>query len=204
MGQNMTGKDPLAKLSMLLAKLPGVGRRSAERMALKLAREQGTLVRDLIAALGEVEATLKACSLCGSITRKDEDPCQLCTDPRRDDAVLCVVEDPADIVLIERAGGFRGRYHSLMGKLSPMKGEGVADLRIEALLKRIVSRGVKEVILALGSDVESDATISFLRQVLSSKKVAISRLAFGIPAGSEIAYSDPVTLARALEGRTRL
>lgn len=200
----MNGRDPLAKLAQLLAKLPGVGRRSAERMALKLARDQGTLVRDLVAALGDVEANLKACSRCGSITRRDEDPCPLCTDPRRDDTLLCVVEDPSDIVLIERAGGFRGRYHSLMGKLSPMKGEGVEDLRIEALIKRIDEKGVKEVILALGSDVESDATVSFLRQVLASKKVVISRLAFGIPAGSEIAYSDPVTLARALEGRTRL
>ncbi len=200
----MNGRDPLAKLAQLLAKLPGVGRRSAERMALKLARDQGTLIRDLVAALGDVEANLKACSQCGSITRRNEDPCPLCTDARRDDALLCVVEDPSDIVLIERAGGFRGRYHSLMGKLSPMKGEGVEDLRIEALIKRIGDKGVKEVILALGSDVESDATVSFLRQVLASKKVVISRLAFGIPAGSEIAYSDPVTLARALEGRTRL
>ena len=115
--------------------------------------------------------------------------------------MLCVVEDPGDILLIERAGDYRGRYHSLMGKLSPMKGEGLGDLRVDALIKRIESDGVQEVILALGTDVESDATAAFLSHSLTGRKIRVSRLAFGIPAGSDLSYADPVTLARALKGR---
>lgn len=196
--------DALARLSSLLGKLPGVGRRSAERMAMKLARDGGPLIGELVAALRDVETNLTACSQCGSITRKTENPCRLCTDPRRESRLLCVVEDPADIALIERAGAYRGRYHALMGKLSPMRGEGVEDIRVEALLKRVERDGVGEVVLALGSDVESDATASFLKDALVAKRVVVSRLAFGIPAGSELAYSDPVTLARAMEGRTKV
>ena len=193
--------EPLDKLTGLLGRLPGVGRRSAERMALKLARDSRGLVRDLILALEDLDAKVCACSLCGSITLKTEDPCSLCRDARRDNRVICVVEDPGDILLIERTGHFRGRYHALMGKLSPMKGEGVQDLRVESLLKRIDGEGVEEVILALNSDVESDATSSFLQHALSTRKVKVSRLAFGIPAGSAIAYSDSVTLSRALQNR---
>jgi len=170
-------------------------------MALKLARDSRGLVRDLILALEDLDAKVCACSLCGGITLKTEDPCSLCRDARRDNRVICVVEDPGDILLIERTGHFRGRYHALMGKLSPMKGEGVQDLRVESLLKRIDGEGVEEVILALNSDVESDATSSFLQHALSTRKVKVSRLAFGIPAGSAIAYSDSVTLSRALQNR---
>lgn len=197
----MSNLEPLDRLSSLLGRLPGIGRRSAERMAMKLARDGGGLVRDLIAALQDVDARVRVCSLCGTITLKTEDPCGLCRDPRRDGTLLCVVEDPADIVLIERSGGFRGRYHSLGGRISPMKGEGVGDLRVESLLKRIESEKIEEVILATNSDTEGDATASFLRQLLASRNVRLSRLAFGLPAGSEIAYSDPVTLSRALEHR---
>ncbi len=193
--------EPLDKLTSLLGRLPGVGRRSAERMALKLARDSRGLVRDLILALQELDAKVGACTLCGGITLKTEDPCSLCRDARRDSRVICVVEEPGDILLIERTGCFRGRYHALMGKLSPMKGEGVQDLRVESLLKRIDGEGVEEVILALNSDVESDATSSFLQHALSTREVKVSRLAFGIPAGSAIAYSDSVTLSRALQNR---
>ncbi len=193
--------EPLDKLTSLLGRLPGVGRRSAERMALKLARDSRGLVRDLILALQDLDAKVCACSLCGGITLKTEDPCSLCRDARRDSRVICVVEDPGDILLIERTGYFRGRYHALMGKLSPMKGEGVQGMRVESLLKRIDGEGIEEVILALNSDVESDATSSFLQHALSTRKVKVSRLAFGIPAGSAIAYSDSVTLSRALQNR---
>ena len=193
--------EPLDKLTSALGRLPGVGRRSAERMALKLARDSRGLVRDLIAALQEVDAKVCACTRCGGITLKAEDPCSLCRDPRRDSRVICVVEDPGDILLMERTGEFRGRYHALMGRISPMKGEGLQDLRVEALLKRIDEEKVEEVILALNSDVESDATSAFLQHSLATRKVKVSRLAFGIPAGSEIAYSDPVTLSRALQNR---
>ena len=114
------------------------------------------------------------------------------------------MEDAGDILLMERMGEFRGRYHALMGKISPMRGEGPDNLRVESLLKRIDQEGIEEVILALNSDVESDATAAFLQHALSSRKVKVSRLAFGIPAGSEIAYSDPVTLSRALQNRRPL
>ena len=197
----MNSIEPLDKLTSLLGRLPGVGRRSAERMALKLARDSRGLVRDLIGALQDVDTKVCTCSLCGGITLKEEDPCSLCRDPKRDSHVICVVEDPGDILLMERTAGFRGRYHALMGKISPMKGEGLQDLRVESLLKRIDREGVEEVILALNSDVESDATSAFLQHALSTRKVKVSRLAFGIPAGSAIAYSDSVTLSRALQNR---
>ncbi|HBA86294.1 MAG TPA: recombination protein RecR [Verrucomicrobia bacterium] len=197
----MNAHDPLNRLTVVLSRLPGIGRRSAERIAVKLTRDPGTLIKDLVLALQEVEQRLTACSRCGNITLRTEDPCRLCTDSRRDSRQLCVVEDPSDISMIERAGDFNGRYHALMGKLSPMKGEGMQNLRVDALIQRIHDEKVEEVILALNSDVESDATASFLAHALSGLPVRISRLAFGIPAGSEISYSDPVTLARALHGR---
>ncbi|MBN1268920.1 MAG: recombination protein RecR [Kiritimatiellae bacterium] len=200
----MSTPKPVENLAQVLGRLPGVGRRSAERMALRLAREAGGLAADLDAALRDVMNAVQICSLCGNLTIKGKDPCALCSDPRRDDHVICVVEDPTDIGLIERAGEYRGRYHALMGKISPMEGEGVENLRIRTLLQRIDKEKVQEVILALNSDVESDATASFLKQVLSSRKVRVTRLAFGIPAGSEIAYSDPVTLSRAIQGRQAL
>lgn len=197
----MSEMESIRKLSMLLAKLPGVGRRSAERMAMKLARDGSGLIRNLVDALNDVQEEVSVCTSCGGLTDKTRNPCALCTDSRRDARMLCVVEDPGDILLIERAGDYRGRYHALMGKLSPMKGEGVGGLRVEALVKRIEADGVQEVILALGTDVESDATAVFLSHVLAGRKIRISRLAFGIPAGSDLSYADPVTLARALKGR---
>jgi recombination protein RecR len=147
---------------------------------------------------------LVPCARCGNITSRAENPCALCTDPRRDAALLCVVEEPADILIIERAGAFRGRYHALMGRLSPMRGEGVQNLRVNLLFERVRQEGVKEVILALNNDVESDATASYLQEALASLRVKVTRLARGIPAGSGLAYADAVTLARALENRQPL
>jgi recombination protein RecR len=170
-------------------------------MALKLARDSRGLVRDLVGALQEVDAKVCACTLCCGITLKAQNPCSLCQDPKRDSRVICIVEDPGDILLMERAAQFRGRYHALMGKISPMRGEGLQDLRVDSLLKRIDKDDVEEIILALNSDVESDATAAFLQHTLSTRKVKVSRLAFGMPAGSEIAYSDPVTLSRAIQNR---
>lgn len=200
----LSPQDPLARLVEALGRLPGIGRRSAERIAVRLARETEGVLPELIAALQDVREHIETCRLCGAITDKEHNPCPLCADPRREASVLCVVEDPSDIPLIERARAFRGRYFALMHKISPMQGLGVPDARIQFLLKRIESEKVQEVILALGTDVESDATVAFLRQVLARTNVKVSRLAFGIPAGSEIAYADPVTLARAIEGRTKL
>lgn len=191
----------LEKLISCLGKLPGIGRRSAERIAIGLVIKRETLCKEVIAALQDVGEKIVLCSRCGGLTPVDEDPCRLCTDPSRDSAMLCVVEDPSEILLIENAGGYRGRYHALMARISPMNQEGVDDLRMEALIRRLDSEPIQEVILALNYDVESDATASFIRDMLADRGIRISRPAMGLPAGSAIAYSDAVTIARAIRGR---
>jgi recombination protein RecR len=195
---------PLDKLIACFSKLPGIGRRSAERMALKLVTDSTGLLKETALALDEVGRQLRCCSRCGALTRQEQDPCRLCTDPARDSAVLCVVEDPADVLQIENAGGFRGRYHVLMGKLSPMQGMGLQHLRLDALNRRLQTEPIEEIILALNTDVESDATAALIRERLAGRNVKISRPAMGIPAGSGVAYSDAVTLARALSARQTL
>ena len=193
--------EPLNQLINRLARLPGVGRRSAERMAFRLALDTKSLRRDLVAALEDVEEHVCCCSQCGNLTLKSNDPCGICTDSRRDRQMVCVVEDPSGIQQIEAAGAYQGVYHCMMGKLSPMQGQDVPPESVERLLKRVRADRVREVILAFDSDVESDATTSYLHERLSGEGIQVTRLAFGIPAGSGIAYSDPVTLARALHGR---
>ncbi len=200
----MKPTESLERLKVLLARLPGVGRRSADRLAVAMARNREGYLHDLVATLQAVAREVVTCSLCGSMTSVAENPCRLCTDPRRDDRLLCVVEDPADIELVERSGIYRGRYHALMGRLSPARGEGPAALRIQSLLNRIQQGVVEEVILALNSDVESDATAMYLAERLQGHAVKVSRLARGIPAGSGLAYADPVTLEAALKHRTEV
>jgi len=193
--------EPLDRLIQLLGRLPGVGRRSAERMAWALARDAGGLARELSAVLSDTAQRITTCSRCGNLTARTEDPCRLCTDPRRDNHVVCVVEDPGDLVWIERSGAFRGRYHALMGRLSPMRGEGVAQTRMDALLARLKPEGIREVILALNTDTESEATARFLHEALTAQGVTVTRLARGLPTGSGVGYADGATLARALENR---
>lgn len=200
----MAEGEPLGELIRLLSRLPGVGRRSAERMAVRLARDSGTLKQDLVHALERVAAEVVVCSRCGNLTDRASDPCGLCTDAKRDHRILCVVEDPGDIARIEQAGGYRGLYHALMGKLSPMHGAGISHLRVQALEGRIREEGIHEVVLALNADVESEATASFLQEVLATHPVRLSRLGLGLPAGSGVAFADPITIARAMEARTSL
>ena len=195
---------PLDNLVAALSRLPSIGRRTAERMAMALVQDQKGLVRILAKALLEVEEKIICCERCGSITLTRSNPCDLCLQPRRDAHLLCLVESPADILKIEASHGFQGRYHALMGKLSPMHGISEKDLRIETLVKRIEDENFTEVIIALGTDVESDATASYLKEMLASKKVAVSRIAFGLPAGSAIEYSDSTTLFKALSGRQKM
>ena len=197
----MTGMEYLDRITQSLSKLPGIGRRSSERMAYRLAGETEGLLRDLVQALQDVAAHVRLCPRCGGITTLEDMPCRLCTNPNRDGSLLCIVHDPGDIVAMERSGGYRGRYHALMAILSPMHGEGPQDMRLAALMKRLDEEPFAEVILALGSDVESEATASYLAELLKSRKVRVSRLASGIPVGSGIPYSDPITLARAMKGR---
>lgn len=190
----------LNRLAECLTRLPGVGRRSAERMAYRLVSAPDRM-RDLREALREAETNVRFCTRCGNITTADAELCHLCTSSGRDDGALCVVEDPGDILLIEKSGSFTGRYHALMGRISPMHGIGLGELRIESLVARVAQGGVREVILALNTNVESDATAAYIAEVLKPHKVCVTRIAFGLPAGSGIGYSDPVTITRALRGR---
>jgi len=193
--------DAFEQLVKCMRRLPGVGRRSAERMAMRIVRDSGGLRQDLLEALKDAGDQLTACSRCGSITATETDPCELCTGVNRDSSLLCVVEEPDDIAVIEGSGGFRGRYHALMGRISPLNGLGPEDLRIKALVERVKNEKIAEVVLALSTDMEGDSTAHFIAEVLEGKGVKVSRLAFGLPAGSGIRYSDPVTLARAIKGR---
>jgi recombination protein RecR len=170
-------------------------------MALRLLGDRGGLLRELVSALQEAAAGTRFCPQCGSLTSADAGPCRLCNNPSRDGAVLCVVEEPGDVVSIERSGGYTGRYHCLMGRLSPMRGDGPGDLRVRALIERVERDRFREVVLALSTDVEGDATASYLADRLTARGVRVTRLAHGLPAGSAVAYSDPVTLARAMRGR---
>lgn len=200
----MNFPEPLERLIKVLARLPALGRRSAERIALRLTTQKSdALVQELISALEDVRSHVRCCSRCGNITLAERDPCGLCLDAKREGQILCVVEDPADIVRLESSGGFRGRYHALCGRLSPMHGDTISTAKVAALQQRIVDEKITEVILAMNSDVESDATASYLAEVLGDS-VRVTRLAWGIPAGSGIAYSDPLTLSRALQGRTQM
>jgi recombination protein RecR len=170
-------------------------------MAYGLALDPGGMVKELSAALSDMEGTLARCGRCGNLTVKTEDPCRLCSDTRRDNKSLCVVQDPSDVLLIEKAGVFKGRYHVLRSPLSPAQGTGVPESGIDALLERVPKEKVEEVIVALNADVESDATAAFLRDALARLGVRVSRLARGIPAGSGLVYTDQATLAQAIQDR---
>ncbi len=200
----MKAEECLAHLSAQLARLPGVGRRTAERMAWRLARDPEGLLRGLQEALAKVAEQARVCSLCGGLTTRGQDPCALCSDARRDASLLCVVEDAGDIALIEKTGVFHGRYHALGGKLSAAGNMGPADLRLDRLIQRAQDGSVREILLALNTDVESEATCAYIREQLRAFPIRVTRLAMGLPAGSGLMYADPLTLARALQGRQEL
>ena len=189
------------RLHHALAKLPGLGRRSAERAALALVRRRDGLLEELIEALGQARTDIRLCPQCGGIASVGELPCRLCTDPSRDASLLCVVEDPSDILALERSGAFRGHYHALLGKLSAARATGPSDLRLRELAARVASGAVTEVVLAISTDMEGDATAAYIAELLHNTPATVTRLAFGLPADSGIGYSDPVTLRRALAGR---
>lgn len=182
------------------ARLPGIGRKTAQRLTfflLKQPREQSARLARAVAALGE---RVHACAQCGNLT--EDDPCAICADPRRDAAVVCVVEEASDVLAIERAGEYRGVYHVLGGRLSPLDGVGPAQLRIDALLARARNGGgVREVILATNPSVEGEATAHYLERALRPAGVALTRLARGLPMGSELEYADGETIAQAISAR---
>jgi len=191
----------LDNLVAALSRLPGIGRRTAERMAYMLVEDQRGLKRLLANALLEADEGIVCCERCGAITMASENPCRICTGHREEAQVLCVVEASSDILKIESSGGFKGRYHALMGRLSPIQGVGAADLRVESLLERLQPEGITEVLLALGTDVESEATAHYLAELLEPRGIRLSRMASGLPSGSAIEYTDAATLAKAIEGR---
>jgi recombination protein RecR len=192
--------DPLARLVGELARLPGIGPKTAARLAHHLLKAPEAQARELVAAIVEVKERLFACSRCHAITARE--PCDICADPRRDRARICVVEEPFNIQAIERTGEFHGLYHALGGPLSPQRGIGPDQLAIDGLMDRL--DGVEEIILATNPNVEGEATALFLARVLRARNVKVSRLAFGLPIGGDIEYIDEVTLARSFSGRRAL
>lgn len=194
--------DSIIALIAALNKLPGVGPRSAERMALHLVQTDSVAVKQLAEIILHAREKIKFCEICGSLTEKS--PCDYCTDSRRDASLVCVVERAVDILSIEKSGTFRGKFHVLGGRISPLDGVEPEDLRITELEKRLAKEPVKEIIIALGTDVEGDATSSYLAKRLARPNLKISRIAYGLPAGSGLEYADELTLSRALEGRREM
>jgi recombination protein RecR len=192
----------LENLVEQLAKLPGIGKKTAQRLAFHLLRTDQTEALALAQAITSIRLEAGTCDRCGNVA--ETQPCYLCRDPGRDRHLLCVVEQPGDVVALERAGAFRGLYHILRGALSPLDGVGPNDLRVEELLERLGEEPVTEVILALNPTSQGEATSHYLAEVLTARGYAVSRIARGVPMGSEIELSDQATLARALEGRRRM
>ncbi len=193
---------PLVQLAAALGRLPGIGPRSAERLSLHLVQADKQFVEHLAAVLVGARTSVGPCQTCGALT--EAQPCGICADPNRDGSVLCIVERPVDILGFEKSRSFKGRYHVLGGKLSPTQGVGPEDLRIAELERRISGEGVNEIILALGSDVEGDATSHYLARRLRAVGLKVTRLAQGLPVGSGLEYADELTLGRALEGRREM
>jgi recombination protein RecR len=192
----------LERLIETLAKMPGLGRKSASRLAYYLLKTDASFVQGLARDLVQLKERVKNCPVCGNYT--EEVPCRICIDRERDRSILCVVEEPKDLLSIELTRQYRGLYHVLMGVISPIDGVGPANLRIESLLARVREGGIREVIVATNPTVEGDTTAVYLFGLLKNLPVAVTRLALGLPVGGDLEYADRLTLARALEGRRRL
>uniref|UniRef100_A0A7C2EIV0 Recombination protein RecR n=1 Tax=Ammonifex degensii TaxID=42838 RepID=A0A7C2EIV0_9THEO len=198
----MTYARPVARLIEELKRLPGIGPRTAQRLALYLLGVPREHAERLASAIKEAREVVVYCSACGNFT--DVDPCSICADVTRDQGIICVVEEPRDVVAIERSGSFRGVYHVLHGALSPLDGIGPEKLRIKELLARLEKGGVSEVVLATSPDTEGEATALYLQRLLEPLGVKLSRLAYGLPVGTAIEFADEQTIARAFEGRREI
>lgn len=185
-----------------LGRLPGVGPKSAQRIAFHILAADPADVQRLSAVLREVKEKVRFCDICGNVA--EEEQCRICQDTRRDLTILCVVEEPKDVLAIEKTREFRGRYHVLGGAISPIDGVGPDDLRIRELLARLADGTVTEVILATDPNLEGEATATYLARLISPMEIAVSRLASGLPVGGDLEYADEVTLGRAFEGRRRI
>ena len=192
--------DSVQRLIDRFARFPGIGKKTAQRMAFNVMKNNETEAAELAEAVMNVKANIRFCTICGGIT--EVDPCNICTDPKRSQDMICVVEDPQDIFVFERSSSYRGVYHVLGGMLSPLDGIGPDDLNINKLIDRVKDN--TEIILATNPSVEGDTTALYINKLFSEKEVKITRLARGIPVGSAIEYTDEATLTRALEGRTSL
>jgi len=194
--------EPVVSLIAALNKLPGVGPRSAERIALHLVQTDSAVVQQLADTILHARENIQFCTTCGALTEKS--PCPICADARRDSSLICVVERAVDILSVERSGTYRGKFHVLGGNISPLDGIEPEDLRIAELEKRLTHEPVREIVIALGTDVEGDATSFYLAKRLARKGLKISRIAYGLPAGSGLEFADELTLSRALEGRREM
>jgi recombination protein RecR len=192
---------PIARLVQQLAKLPGIGEKTAARLAFHILRASPEDATALAAAIGEVKQKIRFCGVCCDLT--DRDPCAICADARRDGSLICVVAQPQDVIAVERAGGFRGRYHVLHGVLSPLDGVGPDDIRVAELVRRCAA-GVDEIILATSPSVEGEATAIYIAKLVRPLGVKATRIATGVPMGGELEYADQVTLARAIDGRREI
>jgi recombination protein RecR len=182
-----------------LARLPGIGRKTAQRLTFHLLQQSPEQAGRLAAALASVSERVKPCEECGNLT--EEQPCTICRDPRRDPALVCVVEEPSTVAVVERATDFRGRYHVLGGHLSPLDGVGPESLRMDSLVQRVREGGIREVILATNPSMEGEVTATYIQQLLAGMGVRVTRLARGLPMGGDLEYIDGVTLAHALMAR---
>ena len=194
--------EPVIALVSALSKLPGVGPRSAERLALHLVQSESGEVRQLAEAMLQARERIRFCSNCGALT--EQDPCAICSDHRRDAALVCLVERAVDILSIEKSATFHGKYHVLGGKISPLNGVEPEDLRIGELEARLGKEPIKEIIIALGTDVEGDATSNYLAKRLARPGLKITRIAHGLPAGSGLEFADELTLTHAMSGRREI
>ena len=186
----------------VLGKLPGIGPRSAERVALHIVQAESGMVKYLADAIITARERIQFCTTCGALTEKS--PCSICDDARRDGSLICVVERAVDILSIEKSGTYHGKFHVLGGKISPLDGIEPEDLQIAELEKRLTVEPIKEIVIALGTDVEGDATSNYLAKRLARSGLKVSRIAYGLPAGSGLEYADELTLSRAMEGRREM
>jgi recombination protein RecR len=193
--------EPVERLIEAFARLPGIGPKTASRLTFHLLRAPEAEARELADSLVAMSERTAFCSRCYNITMAGQDPCGICSDPERQAAVLCVVEEPLDVVAIERTGAYHGRYHVLHGAISPVEGIGPEDLRLQELLDRVVPESIEEMVLATNPTMEGEATAMYIKRQLEGQGLRVTRLARGLPAGGDLEYADMSTLSQALEGR---
>jgi recombination protein RecR len=192
-------KDPIQQLIEEFVGLPGIGPKSAQRLVFYLLKQPQSVSDDLAGAITRLKTSIRLCSICNNIT--DLDPCRICSDPHRDAKIICIVEEPFNIMSIEKSGGFRGHYHVLHGTISPLNGIGPEELKLKNLIPRLEQHDVAEIIVATNPTSEGEATALYLSRLLKPLGITVTRIASGIPVGSDLEYADGMTISRALSGR---